>query len=141
MRIDVAPGLSIEAREIELRFIQASGPGGQNVNKVATTAQLRFDARLSPSLPDEIKARLQALAGSRLTRAGVIVITAGRFRSQDRNRQDALDRLLALIGEATERPVKRRPTRASSGERQRRLEAKARRAVVKRTRRNPQREE
>jgi ribosome-associated protein len=134
MRIDVAPGLSIDSREIEISFIQASGPGGQNVNKLATAAQLRFDARLSPSLPNAVKARLQGLAGSRLTREGIIVITARRFRSQERNRQDALDRLFELIREAAKRPMQRRPTRPSLAERQRRLDAKGRRSSLKRTR-------
>jgi len=136
MRIEAAPGLSIDEREIEVSFVQSPGPGGQNVNKLATAVQLRFDARMSLSLPNEVKVRLQALAGSRLTREGVIVINARRFRSQERNRQDALDRLLALIREAAERPEQRRPTRPSHAERMRRLEAKARRAAVKRTRRN-----
>ena len=136
MRIEAAPGLSIDEREIEVSFVQSPGPGGQNVNKLATAVQLRFDARMSLSLPNEVKVRLQALAGSRLTREGVIVINARRFRSQERNRQDALDRLLALIREAAERPEERRPTRPSHAERMRRLEAKARRAAVKRTRRN-----
>ena len=135
MRIDVAPGLSLDEREIEVAFVQASGPGGQNVNKVATAAQLRFDARRSLSLPNAVKARLQSLAGNRLTRDGVIVITASRFRSQERNRQDALDRLVALIREAAAPPAKRHPTRPSLGERQRRLEEKGRRAALKRERR------
>src|SRR5437763_7219527 len=116
MRIDVAPGLFIDSQEIEISFIQASGPGGQNVNKLATAAQLRFDARLSPSLPNVVKARLQGLAGSRLTRKGIVVITARRFRSQERNRQDALDRLFELIREAGKQPMKRRPTRPSVAE-------------------------
>jgi len=134
MRIAVTSGLSLDEREIEMAFIQASGPGGQNVNKVATAAQLRFDARQSLSLPNAVKARLQSLAGNRLTRDGVIVITANRFRSQDRNRQDALDRLLALVREAAEPPATRRPTRPSLGERQRRLDEKGRRAALKRER-------
>ncbi len=134
MRIDVAPGLSIDDNEIAISFIQAGGPGGQNVNKVATAAQLRFDARLSLSLPDPVKLRLQALAGSRLTRDGVIVITARQFRSQERNRQDAVGRLLDLIAQAATVPVRRRPTRASFGERQRRLASKSHRSATKRDR-------
>lgn len=134
MRIEVTKALAIEDREIEESFIQASGPGGQNVNKVATAVQLRFDARRSPSLPDAVKARLQALAGSRLTQDGVVVITARRFRSQERNRQDALERLLDLIRQAAVRAPARRPTRPSRGERERRLEAKGRRSSLKRLR-------
>ncbi len=134
MRIDVARGLSIDEAEIGISFIQAGGPGGQNVNKVATAAQLRFDARHTLSLPNPVKARLQALAGQRVTRDGVIVITARQFRSQERNRQDAIERLLALIREAAQPPVIRRATRPSFGERQRRLETKSHRAATKRNR-------
>jgi ribosome-associated protein len=134
MRIEVAPGLSIDDSELAISFIQSGGPGGQNVNKVATAAQLRFDARFSLSLPNAVKVRLQALAGSRLTRDGVIVITAREFRSQERNRQEAIDRLLELIAQAARVPVKRRPTRASYGERQRRLESKSHRSAIKRNR-------
>jgi len=134
VRIEVASGIAIDDSEIAISFIQAGGPGGQNVNKVATAAQLRFDARLSASLPAAVKARLQVLAGSRLTRDGVIVITARQFRSQERNRQDAIERLSALIAQAAHVPVKRRPTRASFGQRQRRLEAKGHRAATKRDR-------
>ncbi len=134
MRIEVAPGLSIDEGEIAISFIQSGGPGGQNVNKLATAAQLRFDARFSLSLPNPVKTRLQALAGSRLTRDGVIVITAREHRSQERNRQEAIDRLLALIATAAKVPIKRRPTRASYGERQRRLQSKSHRAATKRDR-------
>lgn len=134
MRIAVGSGLSIEDGEVEMSFIQASGPGGQNVNKVASAVQLRFGVRLSPSLPEEVKERLSALAGRRLTRDGVIVITANRFRSQERNREDALDRLLTLIREAAMRPVTRRATRPSFGERRRRLDDKGHRGALKRTR-------
>lgn len=134
MRIAVTDGLWIEDGELEESFIHASGPGGQNTNKVATAVQLRFDARGSPSLPDRVKARLQALASSRLTGDGVVVITAQRHRSQQRNREDALERLLDLIREAAEKPTVRRPTRPSLGERRRRLEAKGKRAAVKRLR-------
>lgn len=134
MRIEIADGLSIEDSEIAISFIQAGGPGGQNVNKVATAAQLRFDARNSLSLSNAIKVRLQALAGSRLTRDGVIVLTARQYRSQERNRQDAVDRLCEMVAEAAKVPVKRRPTRASYGERQRRLESKSHRSATKRDR-------
>ena len=134
MRLEVSQGLAIDDREIEETFIHASGPGGQNTNKVATAVQLRFDARHSPSLPDSVRARLRALAGSKMTRDGVLVITAQRFRSQQRNREDALERLLQLLREAAHRAPTRRPTRPSFGERQRRLEAKGRRASLKRLR-------
>ena len=134
MRIEIGSDVSIDDSEIAISFIQAGGPGGQNVNKVATAAQLRFDARFSLSLPNPVKARLQALAGSRLTRDGVIVITARQFRSQERNRQDAMERLIALIVQAARTPVQRRPTRASYGERQRRLESKSHRSATKRDR-------
>lgn len=135
MRIPVTSTLSIDEREIAVSFILGSGPGGQNVNKVATAAQIRFDARHSPSLPEEVKARLEALAGARLTRGGVIVLTARRFRSQERNREDAVARLVALIRAAAERRVRRRKTLPSRGERERRLEEKAHRAEIKKGRR------
>jgi ribosome-associated protein len=135
MRVPITPTLSIDEREISVSFILGSGPGGQNVNKVATVAQLRFDARSSPSLPEEVRARLQAPAGARLTREGVIVLTARRFRSQERNREDAVARLVALIRAAAERKVQRRETLPSRGERERRLAEKARRAEIKKGRR------
>jgi ribosome-associated protein len=134
MRIDITGDISIDAAEIDISFIQASGPGGQNVNKVATAAQLRFDARHSLSLPNEVKVRLQALAGQRLTRDGVIVMTGRQHRTQERNRQDVTDRLLELIRAACIRPVRRRATQPSFGQRQRRLEAKSHRAGIKKGR-------
>ena len=137
MRIAVTQDLSIDDGELAVSFMLASGPGGQNVNKVATAVHLRFDARRSPSLPDAVKARLQTLAGSRLTRDGVVVIAARRFRSQERNREDALARLLDLIRAAAEPLARRRPTRPSGAARQRRLTAKAHRASVKRERAAP----
>jgi ribosome-associated protein len=133
-RIDVAPGIALDERELKITFIQAGGPGGQNVNKVATAAQLRFDARSSLSLPNAVKERLQKLAGSKLTRDGIVVITASRFRSQERNRQDALDRLSALIRDAATPPAKRVGTHVPAGQKRRRLEAKGHRAAVKRAR-------
>jgi ribosome-associated protein len=132
--IRVTAHISIAERELEESFIRSSGPGWQNVNKLATAVQLRFDVRRSPSLPEEARARLETLAGKRLTREGVLVITAQRHRTQERNRQDALDRLIELIRQAAVRPVPRRPTRPTKGSRERRIESKKRRGGVKRLR-------
>src|SRR5580698_10635132 len=132
--IRVTDQIGIDEREIGESFIRASGPGGQNVNKKSTAVQLRFDVRGSPSLPAAVRARLERLAGRRLTNEGVLVITAQRHRSQDRNRQDALAALVALIRRAAVPPVPRRPTRPTLGSRERRLEAKTHRAGIKRTR-------
>jgi ribosome-associated protein len=123
--------ISIDERELEERFIRASGPGGQNVNKLATAVQLRFDARHSPSLPAQVRTRLERLAGRRLTREGVLVISAQRHRTQERNRQDALDRLIALIQRAAVAPVPRRPTKPTAGARERRLQSKKHRGSIK----------
>ena len=138
MRLPITDALSIDDSELYISFIQAGGPGGQNVNKVSTAAQLRFDARQSLSLPNDVKVRLQALAGAKLTQDGVIVITARRPRTQDGNRQDAIERLLDLIRQATIRPVKRRATKPSHGERERRLAAKSRRSEIKKGRGRPE---
>ena len=135
--IAIDDDLALDEREISETFIRASGPGGQNVNKVASAAQLRFDLRGSPSLPEAVKARLVWLAGNRLTQDGVIVITARRFRSQERNRADARERLVALIRRAAEPPKPRRKTRPSGAQREERLAAKARRGVLKGRRRPP----
>ena len=134
--IAINDDLALDEREISETFIRASGPGGQNVNKVASAAQLRFDAKNSPSLPEAVRARLMRLAGNRVTQDGIIVITARRFRSQERNRDDARDRLVALIRRAAEPPKPRRKTRPSAGQREQRLAAKSRRATVKRQRRS-----
>jgi ribosome-associated protein len=133
--IPVTAQISIDDREIAETFVRASGPGGQNVNKLATAVQLRFDARHSPSLRPDVRARLERLAGSRLTRDGVVVIIAQRHRTQARNRQDALDRLIDLIRQAAIAPIKRRPTKPTAGSRERRIEGKKRRAGIKRLRR------
>ena len=129
--IAITPHITLDESEISERFVRASGPGGQNVNKLATAVQLRFDVRRSPSLSDDVRSRLERLAGRRLTRDGVLVITAQRFRTQERNREDALSRLIELIRAATVPPVPRRPTRPTAGSRLRRLDSKKRRSEVK----------
>ena len=123
--IHITDAIAIEEREVEESFVRAAGPGGQNVNKVATAVQLRFDTRRSPSLPEDVRARLVKLAGRKLTQEGVLVITAQRYRTQERNRQDALERLVALLRRAAVRPAPRRPTKPTANARRRRLEAEA----------------
>jgi ribosome-associated protein len=127
--------ISLDERELEERFIRASGPGGQNVNKLSTAVQLRFDVRRSPSLPNDVAIRLMRLAGKRLTQDGVLVITAQRHRTQERNRQDALDRLTALVAEAAIRPQVRRPTKPTASSRKKRLDEKKHRGGIKGLRR------
>jgi ribosome-associated protein len=134
--IRITNSISIDERELEESFVRASGPGGQNVNKLNTAVQLRFDVRHSPSLRDDIRARLERLAGQRLTNDGVLVITAQRHRTQERNRQDALDRLVELIRRAAVAPKPRRPTKPTKGSKERRLQGKKQRSTIKGLRRD-----
>src|SRR5262249_5873589 len=133
--IRITPSISIGEGELEEHFIRASGPGGQNVNKLASAVQLRFDVRRSPSLPQDVGARLERPAGSRLTREGVTVTNAQRHRTQERNREDARERLVELIRRAAVAPVPRRATKPTAGARERRLESKKRRSSIKGLRR------
>ena len=133
--MQVTPTLAIDESELEERFVRASGPGGQNVNKVATAVQLRFDVERSPSLNDEIRARLRAIAGSRITNEGVLVIDARTHRTQADNREEARERLADLLRRAAVRPKRRRKTRPSAASKERRLTSKRSRSDTKRGRR------
>src|SRR5689334_18902580 len=126
--LQVTPHISIDESELTESFVRSSGPGGQNVNKVSSAVQLRFDARHSPSLPNDVAIRLMRLAGSRLTKDGVIVIIAQSHRQQERNREDARERLFDLIRQAAVRPTPRRPTKVPKAQRKERLEAKKHRS-------------
>ena len=132
--IRITAAISLDDSEIEERFIRSSGPGGQNVNKLATAVQLRFDVRHSPSLPGAVRARLERLAGRRLTQDGVLVLTAQRHRTQEANRRDALERLIDLVRRAAVPPVPRKPTKPTGAARRRRLDTKTRRGAIKRLR-------
>jgi ribosome-associated protein len=132
--IAVTDSIVLSDDEIKERFIRSPGPGGQNVNKVESAVQLRFDAANSPALSAAVLRRLVPMAGSRMTRAGVIVLTANRFRTQERNRRDALERLIELIRQAAVEPKRRRPTKPTAGSRQRRLDTKRERSGIKKGR-------
>jgi ribosome-associated protein len=139
--IQVTPTIALDESELTLEFIRASGPGGQNVNKVATAVQLRFDVANSPSLTDDVRERLMRLAGRRMTKDGVLIIEARRFRMQEQNQQDAIERLVELVRQAAKKPKVRRKTRPTRASRRRRLEAKRRRSEKKRLRRSDPRGE
>jgi ribosome-associated protein len=139
--IPVTPSLALDERDLEERFIRAAGPGGQNVNKVSTAVELRFRLGGYTEMPDDVRARLEKLAGRRLTLDGEIVIRADGHRTQDRNRADAQERLVALIEQATHRPKPRHKTRVPKGEKMKRLEGKVRRGSIKANRARPRHED
>lgn len=132
--LEITPSLEIDESELHYDFIRSSGPGGQNVNKVASAVQLRFDVEHSPSLEPEVKERLKRLAGSRMTSDGVLLIEAKRYRSQDQNREDAVERLVRLIQRALQEPLARKPTGPSRAARKKRLMEKKKRGELKRSR-------
>jgi ribosome-associated protein len=132
--IPIAPGLVLDTADLTWDFVRSSGPGGQNVNKVATAVQLRFDVKNASSMPDEVRSRLMQLAGRRINSRGVLVIQARRFRSQEKNREDAIGRLIEWLQTAARKPKRRRMTRPGAAARQKRLDEKKKRAEVKRRR-------
>ena len=134
--IHITDNISLHESEIQMDFIRASGPGGQNINKVSSAVQLRFDADRSPALSAAVRTRLKQLSGHRMTADGILIIKAQRYRTQDRNREDAIDRLIALIRKAAQIPKQRRRTKPPAAARQKRLAAKRRRGEIKRQRRS-----
>lgn len=135
-KIEITPAISLYEKELQFDFVRASGPGGQNVNKVATAVQLRFDVANSASLPDDVRQRLSKIAGRRISESGVLIIEARRYRSQARNRVDAVARLVELIRKAAEKPKPRRKTKPPASVNEGRLKTKKRRGETKRLRRS-----
>lgn len=133
--ITITRSLSLDEKEVQFFFVRASGPGGQNVNKVATAVQLRFDVGNSPSLPGDVRTRLIRIAGRRVTQDGILIIEARQYRTQERNREDAVARLVALIQRALERPKPRKKTKPSRAAEERRIESKKKRGKIKQARR------
>jgi ribosome-associated protein len=132
--IRISPRILLDESEITETFVRASGPGGQNVNKVSTAVRLRFDVHQSPSLPEDVKARLEELAGGKMTMDGILLLESQRYRTQERNRDEVLRQLAALIERASRKPLKRHPTRPTAASQVRRLEIKKRRGAIKRLR-------